>query len=221
VADPRLFFKEISGTREVYTRDEVEEQLRGILMATMASSLGGAQVPFLDMAANQALMAQQVKGDLATAFNRYGIGLDEFNVASVSLPEELQAALDERISAGMKGGMSADKMAGFTRYQVASAIPMAASNEGGLAGIGAGLGAGMTVGNMMGQALGQTLGAGAQAPAQAAPQASPPAAPAPAALAEDSIETRLEKLKGLLDKGLISATDYDSTKAELLKKLIG
>ncbi|WP_241152100.1 aminotransferase class I/II-fold pyridoxal phosphate-dependent enzyme, partial [Pseudomonas viridiflava] len=50
VADPRLFFKEVSGTREVYTRDEVEEQLRGILMATMASSLGGAQVPFLDMA---------------------------------------------------------------------------------------------------------------------------------------------------------------------------
>jgi hypothetical protein len=94
----------------------VEDQLRGILMATMASSLGASQVPFLDMAANQALMAQQVKGDLTTAFARYGIGLDEFNVASVSLPEELQAALDERISAGMKGGMSADKMAGFTRW---------------------------------------------------------------------------------------------------------
>jgi membrane protease subunit (stomatin/prohibitin family) len=61
-------------------------------------------------------------------------------VASVSLPEELQAALDERISAGMKGGMSADKMAGFTKYQVASAIPLAAQNEGGMAGIGAGLG---------------------------------------------------------------------------------
>jgi len=215
VTDPRLFFKEISGTREVYTRDEVEEQLRGILMATMASSLGGAQVPFLDMAANQALMAQQVKGDLSTAFGRYGIGLDEFNVASVSLPEELQAALDERISAGMKGGMSADKMAGFTRYQVASAIPMAASNEGGLAGIGAGLGAGMTVGQMMGQALGASL-----APA-GAPQAPPAAPAAPAAPAGDSIENRLEKLKGLLDKGLISAADYDSTKAELLKKLIG
>lgn len=119
----------------------------------------------------------------------------------------------------MKGGMSADKMAGFTRYQVASAIPIAASNEGGLAGIGAGLGAGMTVGQMMGQAMGQTMGAGAQAAPQAAPA---PAAPsAPSAPAEDSIETRLQKLKGLLDKGLISAADYDSTKAELLKKLIG
>ena len=205
IVDPRAFFTEISGTREVYTRDEVEEQLRGILMATMASSLGASQVPFLDMAANQALMAQQVKGDLGKAYARYGIGLDEFNVASVSLPEELQAALDERIGAGMKGGMSADKLAGFTKYQVASAIPMAAQNEGGLAGVGAGLGAGLTMGQVIGQTLGATL-----APAAA-----------PAAAADDSIEARLGKLKGLLDKGLISAADYDSTKAELLKKLIG
>ncbi|WLI90086.1 SPFH domain-containing protein [Massilia sp. R2A-15] len=210
VADARKFFTEISGTREVYTRDEVEDQLRGILMATMASSLGGANVAFLDMAANQALMAQQIKGDLATAFARYGVGLDEFNVASVSLPEELQAALDERIGAGMKGGMSADKMGGFTKFQVASAIPLAAQNEGGLAGMGAGLGAGVAVGQAMAQGL---SGAFAQ-PATAAPAA-------PAAPAQESIEDRLGKLKGLLDKGLISAADYDSNKAELLKKLIG
>jgi membrane protease subunit (stomatin/prohibitin family) len=211
VADPRKFFTEISGTRAQYTRDEVEEQLRGILMSTMASSLGGANVAFLDMAANQALMAQQVKGDLATAFARYGIGLDEFNVASVSLPEELQAALDERISAGMKGGLSADKMGGFTKFQVASSIPLAAQNEGGLAGLGAGMGAGA----MLGQAMAQSMAGTMQ-------QSAAPSAPAaPAAPAEVSIEDRLAKLKGMLDKGLISAADYDSTKAELLKKLIG
>jgi membrane protease subunit (stomatin/prohibitin family) len=213
VADARKFFTEISGTREVYTRDEVEDQLRGIMLATMATSLGSSNVAFLDMAANQALMAQQVKGDLATAFSRYGVGLDEFNVASVSLPEELQAALDERIGAGMKGGLTADKMGGFTKFQVASSIPLAAQNEGGLAGMGAGLGAGVAVGQAMAQGL-----SGAFAP-PAAPAAAIPA-PAPAA-AEVSIEERLQKLKGLLDKGLISAADYDSTKAELLKKLIG
>lgn len=210
IADARKFFTEISGTREVYTRDEVEDQLRGIMLATMATSLGASNVAFLDMAANQALMAQQVKGDLATAFARYGVGLDEFNVASVSLPEELQAALDERIGAGMKGGLSADKMGGFTKFQVATSIPLAAQNEGGLAGMGAGLGAGVAVGQAMAQGL-----SGAFAPAAA------PAAAAPAAPAQESIEDRLQKLKGLLDKGLISAADYDSTKAELLKKLIG
>jgi membrane protease subunit (stomatin/prohibitin family) len=206
VADARKFFTEISGTREAYSRDQVEDQLRGILMATMASSLGASTIPFLDMAANQALMATQVRADLESAFARYGIGLDEFNVASVSLPEELQSALDERISAGMKGGLSADKMGGFTQFQVASSIPLAAQNEGGLAGIGAGVGAGMAVGQAMAQGM-----AGAFAPPQ------PAAVPA----AAESIEDRLQKLKGLLDKGLITPADYDSTKAELLKKLLG
>lgn len=211
IADPRTFFTEISGTREVYTRDEVEDQLRGILMASMASSLGSANLPFLDMAANQTLMAQQVKGDLAQAFARYGVGLDEFNVASISLPEELQAALDARISAGMKGSLGADKLSGYTRFQTADAIPLAAQNEGGMAGIGAGLGAGLTIGQVMAQGMAQGMGNPAQQPIPAAP-------PAPA---EEPIEARLEKLKGLLDKGLISAADYDGAKAELLKKLIG
>ena len=157
-------------------------------------------------------MAQQIKGELVKSFEKYGLGLDEFNVGSVSLPEELQAALDERISAGMKGGLSADKMAGFTKYQVASSIPLAAQNEGGLAGLGAGLSAGVGFGQVMSQGL---MGA------MATPAAAPVAVAVAAAPAEESIEDRLGKLKGLMDKGLISASDYDSAKAEMLKKLIG
>jgi len=210
IADPRLFFTEISGTRAEYTRDEVEDQLRGILLATMANSLGGANIPFLDMAANQTLMAQQMRGDLATAYARYGVGLDEFNVASVSLPEELQAALDARIGAGMKASLGADKMGNFTQFQVATSIPLAAQNEGGLAGLGASAGAGLAIGKAMAQGMN-----GAFAPPQPHPQAQ---APAPA---QESIEDRLGKLKGLLDKGLIAQADYDGAKAELLKKLIG
>src|SRR6201995_2134067 len=105
IADAKVFHKELSGTRERYTRDDVEEQLRGIILPTMANSIGASKVNFLDMAANQTLMASQVKGDLATALARYGLALDEFNVGSVSLPEELQAALDKRISIGMAGDL--------------------------------------------------------------------------------------------------------------------
>jgi membrane protease subunit (stomatin/prohibitin family) len=206
IADPRAFFTEISGTREAYTREQVEDQLRGIMLATMATSLGTSRVAFLDMAANQALMALEVRKDLELAFARYGLGLDEFNVASVSLPEELQAALDERIAAGMKSTLSADKMGSFTQFQVASSIPLAAQNESGAAGLGASLGAGVAVGQAMAQGL-----SGAFAPA----------APTPAPSAEAPIEERLAKLKALLDRGLISAADYDGAKAELLKKLIG
>ena len=222
VADARAFFTEISGTRAQYTRDEIEGQLQGVMLSSMASSLGASNVPFLDMAGNQALMAQQIKGDLSQAFARYGIGLDEFNVASVSLPDELQQALDARIGAGMKGGLSAEKMSGYTRFQTAEAIPLAAQNSGGLAGLGAGLSAGMAVGQAMVPGL-----AAAAAPAVASastPVPAPAAVGAVAAVAvpdSDSAEARLEKLKGLLDKGLISQVDYDNAKATVLQKLIG
>jgi membrane protease subunit (stomatin/prohibitin family) len=155
-------------------------------------------------------MAEQVKGGLTTSFDKYGLSLDEFNIGTVSLPEELQKALDERIGAGMKGGMSQSKMDGFTRFNTAEAIPLAAQNEGGLAGMGATMGAGLAMGQAMAQGLG--VAAGQQQAAQPA-QAAAPAAEAP--------EAQLEKLKGMFDKGLISQTDYDAAKAKVLQKMIG
>jgi membrane protease subunit (stomatin/prohibitin family) len=202
LADARKFFTEISGTRAVYTRDDLEEQLRGILLSTMATSLGKASAPFLDMAANQELMAGQVKGGIKTAFEKYGLALDEFNVTSINLPEDLQEALDKRIAMGMAGDLNK-----YTQFQVANAVPLAAQNEGGMAGVGASLSAGVVLGQTMAQGL---AGAHAAAPAAAAP---PPTAPDP--------EQRLGQLKSLLDKGLISAGDFESAKAEVLKKLVG
>ena len=106
---------------------------------------------------------------------------------------------------------------------MASSIPLAAQNEGGLAGLGAGLASGVAFGQVMAQGL---TGAAAATPATPAttPAAEIPAVPvaaAAAASAEEDIELRLGKLKSLFDKSLISASDYDSAKAELLKKLIG
>jgi membrane protease subunit (stomatin/prohibitin family) len=202
IADARKFFVGISGTRAVYTRDDLEEQLRGILVSTMATALGSASAPFLDMAANQTLMASQVKGAIENAFEKYGLALDVFNVTSINLPEDLQEALDKRIAIGMAGDLNK-----YTQYQVANAVPLAAQNEGGMAGVGASLSAGVVLGQTMAQGL-----AGAQK-APAAPPAATPAAEGP--------EARLVQLKGLLDKGLISASDFESAKAEVIKQLVG
>ncbi|MBL8484173.1 MAG: SPFH domain-containing protein [Rhodocyclaceae bacterium] len=219
LVDPRLFFTEISGTRDAYTRDELEQQLRNLVVSTMTSTLGGGSVPFLDMAGNQGLMGERMKEALAATFTRYGLALDNFAVENISLPEELQKAIDTRISMGMVGDMGK-----FTQYQVASSIPLAAQNEGGIAGLGAQLSTGLVFGQAMAESMRAATGAGALPPA-AAPAAAPaaPAAvpPAPAAPAADAPEARLEKLKTMLDKGLISQADYDGAKAEILKKLIG
>ncbi len=200
ISDAKKFFTSISGTRAAYTRDDLEEQLRGILVSTMATALGASPKPFLDMAANQTLMANEVKAPIAAAFDKYGLALDLFNVQSINLPEDLQEALDKRIAMGMAGDLSK-----FTQYQVANAIPLAAQNEGGVAGVGAGISAGVVLGQTMAQGL-----AAAVHPAAAAPTA-PSADP----------EARLGQLKSLLDKGLISATDFESAKTEVLKKLVG
>jgi membrane protease subunit (stomatin/prohibitin family) len=212
IADARKFFTEISGTRAFYTRDEVEEQLRGILLSTMATSLGAASKPFLDVAANQTLMAEQVKGAIQSAFERYGLALDLFNVTSINLPEDLQEALDKRISMGMVGDLNK-----YTQFQVANAIPLAAQNEGGMAGVGASLSAGVVLGQTMARGL-----AGTQPPPAGAPAAaSPPQPETPPATSEAAPEERLGQLKHLLDKGLISAGDFESAKAEVIKKLVG
>jgi membrane protease subunit (stomatin/prohibitin family) len=201
IADAKKFFTGISGTRAAYTRDDLEEQLRGILVSTMATALGASPKPFLDMAANQTLMAKEVKDPIAAAFDKYGLALDLFNVQSINLPEDLQEALDKRIAMGMAGDLNK-----FTQYQVANAIPLAAQNEGGVAGVGAGISAGVVLGQTMAQGL-----AAAARPAAAAPAAAPTADP----------EARLGQLKSLLDKGLISAADFESAKTEVLKKLVG
>jgi membrane protease subunit (stomatin/prohibitin family) len=204
VSDARKFFTGISGTRAVYTRDDLEEQLRGIVVSTMATSLGASTKPFLDMAANQTLMANEVKAAIQTAFANYGLALDVFNVTSINLPEDLQEALDKRISMGMVGDLNR-----YTQYQVANAVPLAAQNEGGMAGVGASLSAGLVLGQTMAQGL-----AGAQKP-NIAPTMSEAAAAAP------DPEARLGQLKNLLDKGLISAGDFETAKAEVLKRLVG
>jgi membrane protease subunit (stomatin/prohibitin family) len=207
VSDARKFFTGISGTRAVYTRDDLEEQLRGIVVSTMASSLGASTKPFLDMAANQTLMANEVKAAIQAAFGNYGLTLDVFNVTSINLPDDLQEALDKRISMGMVGDLNK-----YTQYQVANAVPLAAQNEGGMAGVGASLSAGLVLGQTMAQGL-----AGAQKPA-AANTATPPVE---AAGSGPDPEARLGQLKNLLDKGLISASDFETAKAEVLKRLVG
>jgi membrane protease subunit (stomatin/prohibitin family) len=206
IKDVTKFFTQVAGARERCLRDDVEAQLRNLVVSALSTQIGSSSIPFLDMAANQALMGQQVKAAVAASFDNYGLELDSFTVENVSLPEELQKALDTRISMGMAGDLKQ-----FTQYQTAQSIPLAAQNEGGLAGLGAGLASGLAMGQAMTQAL--TAASMPSIPSMA-PTA---AAQAPA----DDPEVRLSKLQGLLQKGLISQTDYDTAKAEILKRLMG
>lgn len=192
IADPKLFFQNVSGTRDIYTVDDLEGQLRGTVIGAMTDLFAESGIPFIDMAANQDEMALLLKTKLSGEFARLGLLLDSFVVQNLSLPEELQKVLDERISMNMVGDLNQ-----YAKFQAARAIPIAAANEGGVAGAGAGLGAGVALGQTMANALN---GQGGQS-------------------AED-VTALLEKLHDLMTKGILSPAEFEAKKAELLKKLV-
>ena len=198
ISDPAKLFSEVTGVVAQYSREALDEPLRNVVMTRLASVFGSSGIAFLDMAANQVLLSQKMAELLAPDFARLGLTLERFSVESVTLPEAIQKALDERISMGVVGDLNR-----YTQYQTASAIPLAAQNEGGLAGIGAGVG--------VGAAIGQARATNMNAAPAAAPQAA----------GNNDPQARLAQLKALLDQGLITAEDYEKAKAEVLKQLIG
>ena len=177
LAEPKSFYTKISGTRDIYHVADLEGQVRNTIIAKMTDAFAASQVPFLDMAANQGALAEKISEQLKPAFTDYGLSLDSFVVENLSLPDELQKVLDQRISMNVLGDMGK-----FTQYQVAQAIPIAAGNEGGGAvGIGAGLGAGVAMGQAMMDAVKQSTssspGGGGAAPAAAGAATSGAASP--------------------------------------------
>ncbi|MDO9199002.1 SPFH domain-containing protein [Rhodoferax sp.] len=209
VADPKLFYTEISGTRDSYDVGDLEGQLRGLVLQNISNAIASSGVAFLDLAANQLMFAQALKQQLTPEFAKIGLTLEAMTVQNLSLPEELQKILDQKIGMGMVG----PDMGKFMQYQTAQAIPKfaegAGSGGGGIAGDAMGLGAGVA----LGQVLAQNLQAGLQGGAAA------PAAQAVGVKAEDVMAT-LEKLGELKAKGILTQEEFDAKKAELLKKLV-
>src|SRR5258707_7946786 len=169
LSDPRTFHTKVSGTRELYTVADLEGQLRNTIVGRMSDAFANSNVPFLDMAANQVALGQKIAELLKPMFAALGLTLDTFVVENLSLPEELQKRLDERIGMNMVGDMGR-----YTQFQVAQSMPIAAANEGGGAAGGGGRpGARPTLAAPMGKGV-KPRGAPA-----APPQTQPPPPPAP------------------------------------------
>ncbi|MBL8326903.1 MAG: SPFH domain-containing protein [Rubrivivax sp.] len=222
ITDPKVFHTAVSGTRERYTVDDLDGQLRGLMLQHISDAVAQSGIPFLDLAANQVEFAKQLQEATQGEFAALGLGLEKVTVQNVSLPEELQKILDQKIGMGMVGG----DMGKFMQYQTAQAIPKfaegaagAGGGGGGVVGDAMGLGAGVALGQVMAQQLNQGLqGAGAAGAAGAAAAAQ--AAAAAAGIKPDDVMATLEKLGDLKAKGILTEEEFSAKKAELLKKLV-
>ena len=169
IANPLVFHQKVSGTRDLYTVAELDGHLRNTIVGRVSDAFAQSQIPFLDMAANLVELSQTLGQQLAPTFADFGLTLDSFVVENLSLPEELQKRLDERIGMNMVGNLR-----DYTQFQIAQSMPIAAANEGGGgAGLGAGLGAGMAMGKAMVDALNPNAPGGSSSGPNAAGGATP------------------------------------------------
>ena len=173
VEDPKIFYQKISGTREVYRVPDLEGQLRNTIIGLMTDAFASSNVSFLDMASNQSHLAQLMLTTVKPVFADLGLSLDTFVVENISLPDELQKLLDQRIGMNMIGDMGR-----YTQFQVAQSMPIAAANEsGGAAGAGVGLGAGFAMAQQMMGAMRPPAPPAPEVPPQASAPTAAPAAP--------------------------------------------
>ena len=192
ISDAKTFFKTIVGTQGLTGTDEIVGQLRSTIMSRLSDAIAEAHIAALDLASHYDELSATAIKILQPEFGAYGLELGRFYIENISLPEDVEAAIDQRTKLGVLG----DRLGQYGQLQTADAIKVAAGNPGGLAGAGAGLGAGMAIGGVMGQSF-------------AAP---PPAAAAAAARWSIAIEGKTygpysdEVLRAMVQSGQIPVT---------------
>ena len=146
VDDVKIFMKELFGTNEIYTVADIQEHLKPMLLQGFADTVAESKINALDLAANYKEFSNEVCEYVAQDFLKIGLKLSKFIIENISLPEDVEKALDERT----KLGVLEDKMGTYTKYQAAQAMRDAAQNPSGgnLAGLGVGIGAGGALGHV-------------------------------------------------------------------------
>lgn len=153
VDDPTVFLKELFGSNSTFRTLDIEEYLKTILISALTDVLGESKISVLDLAGNTDEFNAIVKAKVQDKFNSIGLKLVTLFVENMSVPEEIEKALDERTKLGILG----DKTDVMLKVAAAEAMKDAAKNPGnGMAGAGIGLGAGLGMGQMFTEALKQS-----------------------------------------------------------------
>jgi membrane protease subunit (stomatin/prohibitin family) len=146
VKDPGVFIREVAATNPEFSVEGINEQLRNLAVSRGMDAIAEAKIPVLDLAANYDEVSAKITDKIKSEFNELGLELTKFLIENISLPPEVEAALDKRSSMGIVGNLGA-----YAQFQAANAMEQAAANpNGGLAGAGLGAGLGMAIGGQVG-----------------------------------------------------------------------
>ena len=167
ISNPGNFLKQLAGTNSAFSLEDLDSQLRDMTSARFADALGQSKIPALDLAGNYEQLGRYMLPKIEADFEPFGLQIANFYVENISLPPEVEAAIDKRSSMGAIGNLAA-----YTQYQAANALPEAAANSGGLAGAGAGLALGASMAGAISQGLGGQQNVGPAGPPPLPKQAS-------------------------------------------------
>ncbi len=164
VSDPKVFLREVFGTNGLYTTDYVTGQIKRTIVSGLSDAIAQSKIPALDLAANYDELSAFALQTLSPRIAPLGLKLCSFVIENISLPEEVQKAMDQRTSMGVVGDLNK-----YTQFQAAAAMRDAANNQNGAAGLGAGMGAAAMMSQVMNGTMQQPQAAPVQQqPAQAA-----------------------------------------------------
>jgi excisionase family DNA binding protein len=205
VRDVKVFLKEVAGTDGHFRLEEFSDTMRSRIVSVFTNALAAAKVPVLDVAARYnelgTALLPLINPEVTT---KYGIEIESFVVENVSVPPEVEAAIDKRSSMGAIGNLN-----DYIKLQMAQSLTMPGGNAAGFAGVGAGLGAGLTLGQQVAAALNQ-------------PQATPAAAAQPAAAVASAVSatpellgaTDLAKVLGVSEADVIASLEKGDIKGK-------
>jgi membrane protease subunit (stomatin/prohibitin family) len=157
ISSPELFINQFVGTFNAETSDDVEGRVKEQMVILIYNALGKMKQQGLkvtDLAANLTNIEQEVLAQGPDHLGQYGIEINKLSGITISLPDDVQKAIDTRSEMQVLG-------VNFMQYQTGKAIDDAAKNPSGgagvTAGLGAGLGVGYAIGGQMGQGIGQAI----------------------------------------------------------------
>jgi excisionase family DNA binding protein len=221
VTDPQMFVAKIVGAQGLYTTNQIEDYLRGIVVSRLTDLLGESKIALFDLPAMFDEMSAGIRVKVSEDFNALGITLKAMFLQSVSPTEETSKAIDERAAMGAIGDMTK-----FLQYQAARAMGDAAKGggaggeAGSLTGAGVGLGAGVGIGAGMAGMIGQAMASATQQTAAAAgPQVA--AVPDVMTLAEAASYLKVSEadIRSLIDSGQVKAKQI-GTEFRISKKAL-
>jgi len=211
IIEPKLFLKEVAGTDDHFRLDEFADAMRSRLVSIFTDALASARVPALDVASRYTELGEALLPLINPALqSKYGLEMTSFIVENVSVPPEVEQAIDKRSSMAAIGNLN-----DYVKFQMAESMTKGGGEGGGMASTAAGLGAGLAMGQQMMAAMNQPQATPTAAPVSAVP---PPLPGASASATPGALEllspADVAKVLGVSEADVLSTLADGSLKAK-------